>query len=38
MGNHKVKKSRERPMCKWEEDDKVELQEIGWGLCISWSG
>jgi hypothetical protein len=19
------------PMCKWEDDDKLELREIGWG-------
>jgi len=28
MGKSKVKKPREIPMCKWEDDDKVELREI----------
>jgi len=28
MGKPKVKKPRERLMCKWGDDDKVELQEI----------
>jgi hypothetical protein len=28
MGKPNVKKPREIPMCKWEDDDKVELREI----------
>jgi len=35
VGKHEGKRSLERPRSRWDEDIKMNLQEVGWG-SVDW--
>jgi hypothetical protein len=32
VGNHERKRPLRRPRCRWEDNIKMDLQEVGWGM------
>jgi hypothetical protein len=37
MGKPQGKRPPERPRCKWEDNIRMDLKEIGWE-CMTWIG
>ena len=38
MGNTEGKRSHVRPRPRWDDNIKFDLQEVGWGHGLDWSG
>jgi hypothetical protein len=36
VGKPEGKRTLERPRCRWEDNIKMDFQEIGWGLRTRW--
>jgi len=37
-GETKKKKPLARPWCRWEDNIKMDVQEVGWGGGGAWTG